>query len=47
MHEELTGLDCPNFFDIGAQGLNLLAACATPRALVFKIDLEIGRVSFS
>ena len=39
VHEELTGVDCPNYFDMGAQGLNLLAACATPRALVFKIDL--------
>ncbi len=40
VHEELTGVDCPNFFDMGAQGLNLIAACATPRTLVFKIDLE-------
>jgi len=40
VHKESTGMDCANFFDIGANGLNLLAACATPRVLIYKIDLE-------
>jgi len=40
VHEEQMGIDCPNFFDLGAGGLNLLASCVTPRVLVYKIGLE-------
>ena len=29
VHEEATDKECPNFFDLGGGGLNIMAACVT------------------
>ena len=38
-HEESTQKDCPNFFDLGAGGLNIMAACVTAKVILYKIDI--------
>ena len=40
VHEESTVKDCPNFFDLGAGGLNILAACCTAKVIIYKIDIQ-------
>lgn len=40
VHEESTQKDCPNFFDLGAGGLNIMAACVTAKVILYKIDLQ-------
>ena len=39
VHEESTQKDCPNFFDLGAGGLNIMAACVTAKVILYKIDI--------
>ena len=39
VHEESTQKDCPNFFDLGAGGLNIMASCVTAKVILYKIDI--------
>ena len=42
VHSEGTGTRVGNYFELGSQGLNILAACLTERVAIYKIEIQTG-----
>lgn len=42
VHSEETGRGVANYLELGAGGLNVLAACVTEKIVIYKIDVADG-----